>query len=374
MPTPGGLCSWRVVVGGGLCRRRLLLSLLACCAGAVVAPASARASEQVVLGDIVATQTSPAIPSELAGWQLLFQGSMADLSRNGEEVLYVYLPDQSVQPWEMRIASLVSGEILVHSVLPLETYPHAGGGALSPDGEWIATSSAAEGPPARDVIAPLIVRRDGTGLRRLRDDEYDYTGPSWSPDGRRIAFLRTLVERAPPDEPEGETRLVEEAAVILDVATGDVLSVYEGLSAPYFSPDGRRLLAFEGSCLVTADLSTGARTLVWDPRPLAPPGSGEWRVVNFAWVSDSARVLFTANQWAVDLPGKPMVREVHEANLQDGQTRKVATGRLAAASADGRWFLLDYRTSEQTRARREADQPLLQPGDVALLSVLRIGR
>jgi dipeptidyl aminopeptidase/acylaminoacyl peptidase len=355
-------------------RSRVLLSLLALGVGAMLASTPASASEQVALGDIVATRTSPAIPSELAGWESLFQGSMADLSPNGQEVLYLYLPDESVVPWEMRIASLVTGEILVHTVLPLETHPHAGGGAFSPDGEWIAASSAPEGSPARNSIAPWVVRRDGTGLRRLRDDGYDYTGPSWSPDGRRIAWARTRVEPAPPDEPDGETRLVEEAAVILDVATGDVLSVYEGLAAPRFSPDGRRLLAFEGSCLVTADLSTGARTLVWDPRPLAPPGSGEWRVVNFVWVSDSARVLFTANHWAVDLPGKPMVWEVHEANLQDGQTRKVATGRLAAASANGRWFLLDYRTSEQTRARREAGQPLLQPDDVALLSVLRIGR
>jgi dipeptidyl aminopeptidase/acylaminoacyl peptidase len=355
-------------------RSRVLLSLLALGVGAMLAATPASAGEQVVLGDIVAMQTSPAIPSELAGRDVLFYGNLADLSRNGEELLYVYVPDQSVQPWEMRIASLVTSEILVRTVLPLETYPHAGRGAFSPDGEWIATDSAAEGPPARNVIAPLIVRRDGTGLRRLRDDGYDYTGPSWGPDGRRIAFLRTLVERATPDEPDGGTQLVEESAAILDVATGDVLSVYEGLVAPRFSPDGRRLLAFEGSCLVTADLSTGARTLVWDPRPLAPPGSGEWRVVNFAWVSDSARVLFTANHWAVDLPGEPIVWEVHEANLQDGQTRKVAAGRLAAAGANGRWFVLDYRTSEQTRARREAGQPLLQPGDVALLSVLRIGR
>jgi len=356
-------------------RSRVLLSLLALGVGAMLAATPASAGEQVVLGDIVAMQTSPAIPSELAGWQLLFQGSMADLSPNGQEVLYLYLPDESVVPWEMRIASLVTGEILVRTVLPLETHPHAGGGAFSPDGEWIATSSAPEGSPARNSIAPWVVRRDGTGLRRLRDDGYDYTGPSWSPDGRRIAWARTLVERAPPDEPDGETRLVEQAAAILDVATGDVLSVYEGLSsAPRFSPDGRRLLALQNSCLVTADLTTGDRNLVWDPKVSVPPGNPSWQLGSFAWVSDSARVLFTRGYWTGQPPDRRLVWEVHEVNVQDGQTWEVATGYIAAASANGRWFLLDYRTSEQTRARREAGQPLLQTDDVPLLSVLRIGR
>jgi len=353
-------------------RSRVLLSLLALGVGAVLASTPASASEQVVLGDVIAASTSPALPSELAEWPLLFQGGVAELSNTGREVLYLYLPDEPGALSRLRIASLVTGDILVHSVLPPEAYPHAGRGAFSPDGEWIATGSAAEGSPARNGIAPWVVRRDGTGLRRLRDDGYDYTGPSWSPDGRRIAFLRTLVERAPPDEPGGETQLVEEAAAILDVATGGVLSVYEGLVAPRFSPDGGRLLALQNSCLVTVDLTTGDRNVVWDPKVSVPPGNPSWQLGSFAWVSDSARVLFTAAYWTGEPPDDRLVREVHEVNVQDGQTRKVATGRLAAAGANGRWFILDYRTSEQTRARREAGQPLLQPDDVALLSVLSI--
>src|SRR5262245_1490772 len=54
---------------------------------------------------------------------------------------------------------------------------------VSPDGEWVAFSS--QGGYPEDLF---VVRRDGTGLRRLTEDIHKDRAPRWSPDGRRIAF------------------------------------------------------------------------------------------------------------------------------------------------------------------------------------------
>ena len=64
----------------------------------------------------------------------------------------------------------------------------------SPDGEWIAFSSDRDTKPGRftpswellQSTAIYIVRRDGSGLRRLTKLGGYYGSPQWSRDGRRI--------------------------------------------------------------------------------------------------------------------------------------------------------------------------------------------
>ena len=53
---------------------------------------------------------------------------------------------------------------------------------LSPDGEWVAFTSAG---PQEDLF---VARVDGTQYRRLTDDAFRDRGPSWAPDGSRLAF------------------------------------------------------------------------------------------------------------------------------------------------------------------------------------------
>jgi Tol biopolymer transport system component len=52
----------------------------------------------------------------------------------------------------------------------------------SRDGGWLVYQTQA---PREDLF---VVHPDGTGLRRLTDDEFKDRQPRWSPDGRRIAF------------------------------------------------------------------------------------------------------------------------------------------------------------------------------------------
>jgi len=59
----------------------------------------------------------------------------------------------------------------------------AGSGDVSHDGEWGAFTT--QGRQKEDVF---VIRKDGTGIRQLTDDPYRNRLPTWSPDGKRLAF------------------------------------------------------------------------------------------------------------------------------------------------------------------------------------------
>jgi Tol biopolymer transport system component len=91
------------------------------------------------------------------------------------------------------------------------------GPSWSPDGRWIAyTHSDQPGKTPRSIF---LVRPDGTGLRKLTDGFNDQA-PSWSPDGKRIAFERQPLQRRgqPPEARHYHIHVV-------DVATGRVKEV-----------------------------------------------------------------------------------------------------------------------------------------------------
>jgi Tol biopolymer transport system component/DNA-binding winged helix-turn-helix (wHTH) protein len=68
----------------------------------------------------------------------------------------------------------------------------ASGGAVSPDGEHVAFHRAAltyDGSLGREV---WLMRSDGTSLIKVAADQGSVVGtPTWSPDGRRIAYVRS---------------------------------------------------------------------------------------------------------------------------------------------------------------------------------------
>ena len=90
----------------------------------------------------------------------------------------------------------------------------------------------------------VIVNADGSGLRPLAAEAEKEQDPTWSPDGRQLAFLR-LVERA-----EWVLGRPCTAGVWVIDADGtdqrrlDVLGDIGGAGdqAPHWSPDGTRLL------------------------------------------------------------------------------------------------------------------------------------
>jgi Tol biopolymer transport system component len=73
----------------------------------------------------------------------------------------------------------------------LETPPQQGRNpSWSPDGRWLAFTSTRGNP--EQLAGAFIIKPDGTGLRQVTRSELDASHPVWSPDGKRLAFAARL--------------------------------------------------------------------------------------------------------------------------------------------------------------------------------------
>ena len=157
---------------------------------------------------------------------------------------------------------------------------------LSPDGKRIAFDSNRDG-----VRGVYVANDDGQRVQRVSGEGFAAV-PSWSPDGRTLAFAR-----AEPDRPavwnlwtlqldSGEMRRVTQHA--------------EGqpLGASWF-PDGRRIVYSHQDRLIVRDLQSGAE------RAFPTPVRG--RLLRTPTVSpDGRRIVFQVDRdgtWLLDLPG-----------------------------------------------------------------------
>ncbi|MFI9011588.1 amidohydrolase family protein [Actinosynnema sp. NPDC053489] len=167
--------------------------------------------------------------------------------------------------------------------------------ALSPDGRWLALDL---------VTAIWVLPSTGGTARRLTDDLQDATLPSWSPDGRSIAFQSYR---------DGNFHLC-----VVDVTGGEPRQLTRGRfdhREPAFSPDGRRIALTSdrgGSYAVwLLDLASGDLTAL-----TGPPGEAAAP----RWSADGERIVFAVDETAVEVV-------------------TLATGdraRLVTAPADGR--------------------------------------
>ena len=187
----------------------------------------------------------------------------------------------------------------------------------SPDGSLIAFDSDREGERA-----VYVANADGTDVRRISGDGFAAV-PSWSPDGRTLAYVRAE---------EGRPAVWNLWTTNLDSgATTRVTShrVGQPWGASWF-PDGRRLAYSHETRLVVRDLATGRE------RAYSSPVKG--RLVRTPAVSpDGRRIIFQVRRdgtWLLD--------------LSDGAMRKVLSDPSAEEytwSPDGRRVAYHSRRS-----------------------------
>jgi TolB protein len=110
---------------------------------------------------------------------------------------------------------------------------HWEGVSWSPDGERLLLVGFPDTDASAQQFDLYTVHPDGTGLRRLTDDELIERTPSWSPDGARIVFSRNGGEFERPEW--------DQDVYVMEADGSNVrrLTDWDGLDfAPAWSPDG----------------------------------------------------------------------------------------------------------------------------------------
>jgi Tol biopolymer transport system component len=215
--------------------------------------------------------------------------------------------------------------------------------SFSPHGDAVAYTSARDGASKIYVVA-----LDGTGSRAVTDgaDGGDRE-PSWSPDGRRIVFVRGQEHRdlyvVDFDKGSSPTKIL---------AATDVDAAHAG--APSWSPDGEEIV-FSG------DRAAGQGTGLWLVKPdgtglkrlTRPPASESWiRDLHPTWSPDGKRIAFASNRHATTETDAGDL-DIYDVTIADGTIRRLTRDPAIADepsySPDGK-RLYFASTREQARA------------------------
>jgi serine/threonine protein kinase len=272
----------------------------------------------------------------------------ASLSPDGEQVAFTWNGEKE-DNFDIYVKLIGSSEMLRLTTDPaMEIMP-----SWSPDGKRIAYVRLSPDWTSRRIhlVSPL-----GGSDRTLSDFPLGFSAPSWSPDGRWLAVSRDASAKGTDDAGAGNTFLLpvdggKPRPLRIPQDAGDAFG-------PTFSPDGRHLAYLTGSALAQyitvvelgADyVPTGEPRRV-TRRPINPDGG-------YAWTRDGKSLLYTEwgvlRLWRVDAAGDRPPEPIEIAGF--GSMRPAV-----AASRDRLVFVKrqDDRDIYRFEAGR-ADQPLI---------------
>jgi TolB protein len=278
--------AWRIVLAGGL----LAVVCVASGAGSAraTAPQMLGSSERILIVDLASSDAYAVDRISTDGreakrlslirtprWSL----DRAAFSARGDRVALMHYLDLSIVKLGKNGSTLLRNATITR-------FP------WSPDGRKLVVASE-----ARDSTGIYVVNVDGSGRHRLSYSKHGDTDPAWSPDGRRIAYVR--LGEQPSNPHEG----VAGDLWIMNVDGTNKRMLARGAPADMaWSPDSRQLVVVSGSfgplSLFSADGRT-ARTLRIPERfVFAPTWSADGRSIavessNSVSYKDTSRVILS---------------------------------------------------------------------------------
>jgi len=254
------------------------------------------------------------------------------LSRDARELIYAAQPDAGrFHIYLHRLDGSGTTTDLSGSVTASDTTP-----SFSPDGRFIAFSSSRE-----HSQGIFVMTRSGQGARRLTNGGFD---PSWTPDGRELVYS-TESGRRTPDARQAPSELW---AVNVETGMRRRMTGADALG-PSVSPDGRFVAFWAMPVDASGTQFAGVNRDVWiqpmagGPRiQVTRSESTDW---NPAWSADGRSLFFssdrsgTMNIWRVAIDqatgrpaGEPVAMTAPSSYVSDMTV--AANGTVAYASYD----------------------------------------
>ncbi|NIR44718.1 MAG: S9 family peptidase [Gemmatimonadetes bacterium] len=228
-------------------------------------------------------------------------------------------------------------------------------GSMAEIRRWLR-NNARDGEPAVITRLDFLGERDLTPIetwshiyeldletgesRRLTDGPYDFYGPAYSPDGRRIAFAAEITPDIHPD-------YVRASDLYVMNADGSERRKIEvpgyTISSPRWSPAGDRIAFTARDTVEPSATNTVLGVIEIDPSDDAVPPRWISRpldrsVQRFRWAPDGASLYFTARVHGT-VP-------IYRAQLDDGEIRQVVPGDRGVLDFDLQAASLAYIVTE----------------------------
>jgi Tol biopolymer transport system component len=242
-------------------------------------------------------------------------GGAALTARNGD-LLYIAYGGSASPAWTRLLVSTPDGlevrNITPPGVLVVQQV------AWSPDGRRIAIAAVPLEVRASEIY---LLDADGSGLRRLTNNQIPDMQPAWSPDGRSIAFMSSRRGRleiySMRADGSRQRRLTDQS---------------EDCESPTWSPNGRWIVA---SCQLGW----------WKLLRLRPDGSGERRLLSGLvyekepTFAPDGSIIFA--RWA----SRPRFPEIYSVRIDGTGLRKLSSpGDEPVVSPDGQLVAFTRRT------------------------------